>query len=73
MVGALRDRGVGGLLQRHDAAAPPGAVAGDEHLGPGVLDAVAQGVDEKPPNTTECPSMRGDANSAIGSSGTMSR
>ncbi len=46
--GTLRDRGVGGLLQRHDAAAPPGAVTGDEHLGSGVLDAVAQRVGREP-------------------------
>ena len=30
-------------LQRHDAAAPPGAVAGDHHFGFGIVDALAQG------------------------------
>ena len=41
---ALGHRGVGRLLERHDAAAAPGAVAGDEHLGLGVLDPVAERV-----------------------------
>ena len=38
------ERLVGDVLERHDRAAPPRAVAGDEHLGLRVVDAVAQGL-----------------------------
>ena len=53
-------------------AAPPPAVGGDEDLGLGVVDPVAQRVGEKPPNTTECGApMRVQASMATGSSGIM--
>ena len=40
--GGLGDGFVGDVLQRDDGAAPPRAVGGDQHLGFGIVDAVAQ-------------------------------
>ena len=34
---------IGHALERHDAAAPPAAVAGHEHVALGVIDAVGKG------------------------------
>ena len=42
--GALSEGSVGVVLQGHGGAHAPGAVLGDENLGLGVLDPVAEGV-----------------------------
>ena len=42
MVGVPRQRFIHAGLERHDGAAPPGAVRGDHHFGFRVVDALAQ-------------------------------
>jgi len=71
---ALGERDVGRLLERYDVAAAPRAVARDQDLGLGVLDAVAQriGGEAAEHHRVRAP-MRAHASSAIGSSGTMPR
>ena len=52
---AFRDGGVGVVLERDDRASTPGTVGGDEHLGLGVVDAVAKRLGAEP---TEDDGMR---------------